>query len=387
MSRALEERRNDLIERAESILGSAKTETRALSADEVTEMQGIKEEVGRITETLKLEEDFRAENFERAEEEMPKEEKMENININEQERAAFEAYIRGTLNERQDVNMTLTDNGALIPTTIVQYIISKVYDICPVLERSQRFNVKGNLAVPFYPADSEEINVAYADEFVDLESHIGKVNSVTLTGFLAGALTKVSRSLINNAAVDVVGYVVDQMAMEIARFIEHECLIGTPAAGQNPAKVLGLSTLSNGITAASAIAITPEELVRLQGCVKDRFQSNAIWIMSPATRDAIRTLKATTGYFLLNPDMTAPYGWTLLGKPVYVSDNMPDIASGKAVIYYGDMHGLATKFSEDINIQILREKFATQHAVGVVGWLEFDAAVVDEQQIAKLTMA
>ena len=66
---------------------------------------------------------------------------------------------------------------------------------------------------------------------------------------------------------------------------------------------------------------------------------------------------------------------------------MDNIGAEKTVIYYGDMRGLATKFSEDVNIQVLRERFATQHAVGVVGWLEFDAKVINEQQIAALVMA
>ena len=61
--------------------------------------------------------------------------------------------------------------------------------------------------------------------------------------------------------------------------------------------------------------------------------------------------------------------------------------SGNTVIYYGDMHGLATKFNEEINIQVLREKYADEHAVGVIGWFEFDSKVIDEQQIAKLVMA
>jgi hypothetical protein len=51
------------------------------------------------------------------------------------------------------------------------------------------------------------------------------------------------------------------------------------------------------------------------------------------------------------------------------------------------MRGLATKFSEEMSIEVLREKYATQHAVGVVGWLEFDAKVEDAQKIAKLVMA
>ena len=40
-----------------------------------------------------------------------------------------------------------------------------------------------------------------------------------------------------------------------------------------------------------------------------------------------------------------------------------------------------------MNIEVLREKYADEHAVGVVGWLEFDAKVIDEQQIAVLEMA
>ena len=50
------------------------------------------------------------------------------------------------------------------------------------------------------------------------------------------------------------------------------------------------------------------------------------------------------------------------------------------------MRGLATKFSEEINIEVLRERYADEHAIGVVGWFEFDSKVIDEQQIAKLTM-
>ena len=55
-------------------------------------------------------------------------------------------------------------------------------------------------------------------------------------------------------------------------------------------------------------------------------------------------------------------------------------------IYYGDMSGLATKFSEELSIQVLREVYAAQHAIGVVGWIEFDAKVQDQQKIAVLKM-
>lgn len=385
MSKELMEKKNDLITRAEEVLNKAKTEKRELTEDEAAELAEIRDNVRRIIQTLKLDDDFRElepmqEKKEPKEgEEMTEEEVIKKKE--QQEVRAFENYIRGWEVHERAGELTKSDNGAIIPTTVVNYIIRKVYDICPILDRSQKFNVKGNLAVPYYPADANNITVAYQTEFVAMASSSGKFATVNLTGFLAGALTKVSRSLINNVHFDIVGFVVDEMAYAIKRFIEHELLVGTPS------KVTGLSTLDNKITAASASAITADEIVRLHDKIKDEFQQNAIWIMSPATRTALRLLKSTTGYYLLNDDVSTPFGTSLLGKPVYVSDNMPDIGTGETVIYYGDMHGLATKFSEDINIQVLREKYADEHAYGVIGWFEFDSKVIDEQQIAKLVMA
>ena len=223
--------------------------------------------------------------------------------------------------------------------------------------------------------------MAYATEFVELESSAGKFTNISLTGYLAGALTLVSRSLINNSQFDIVGFVVDHMAYNIHRWIENELLNGTAS------KIEGLSGVTQEVTAAATTAVTADELIQLQDTVKDAFQANAIWIMSPATRTALRQLKDDVGRYLLQDDITAPFGKVLLGKPVYASDNMPNMAAGKAAIYYGDMTGLAVKITEEMEIQVLREKYATQHADGVVAWIEMDAKVENAQKIAKLEMA
>lgn len=389
--KALIEKKNDLLTRAEEVLNSAKAENRELTDAEAQELAEIRDDIRRIKETLKLDDDFRemADMEEKADE--PKEEENmeeEKRSVEIMEAQAFENYLRGrAVNERAGELTPATSGtgiglgGALIPTTIVNRIIRKVYDICPILERSQKFNVKGNLEVPYYPADSNNITVAYQTEFVQMSSSSGSFATVPLGGFLAGALTKVSRSLINNVQFDIVGFVVDEMAYAIKRFLEHELLIGTSG------KVTGLSTLTNSLTAGSATALTADDVIKLQGKVKDEFQNDAIWIMSPATRDALRTLRSQVGIYLLQDDFTAPFGKTMLGKPVYVSDNMPNIATGAKVIYYGDMKGLGTKFSEEINVEVLRERYADEHAVGVIGWFEFDSKVINEQQIAVLQMA
>ena len=109
--------------------------------------------------------------------------------------------------------------------------------------------------------------------------------------------------------------------------------------------------------------------------------------MNKATRKSIRKLKDNEGRYILNPDPTSKWGYTLFGKDVYTSDNMPVMAAGAKSIFYGDMTGLAVKVSEQQSVEVLREKFATQHAVGVVAWIEMDAKIEHGQKIAVLQMA
>lgn len=396
MRKDLVEKVNDLMKKADDMLNKAKLEKRELTPDEMQELAEIRDDVMRIKKALGLEKEFDdMRELETKADATPteggdracgddKKRAVEEAEKAAAEERAFEAYIRGkAMNNRDtDVNLTVGNNGAVIPTTIANKIIKKVYDICPILEKSSKYNMKGNLDLPFYPASDESlITVGYHDEFEELVSTNANFDKITLGGFLAGVLSKISRSLINNAAFDIVGFIVDEMAYVIKRFIEKELLLGTPD------KVEGLSGLTNSITSAAAGKITADEVIDLHDKIKDEFQNGAIWIMSPATRTALRKLKASTGVYLLNDDISTPFGTSILGKPVYVSDNMPDYTEdGEVAIYYGDMSGLATKFSEEINIEVLREKFATQHAIGIVGWFEFDSKVENEQKIAKLVM-
>lgn len=384
MEKGLKEKKNDLITRAEEVLNKAKEETRELTDAEAQELAEIRDNVRRIMKTLELKGEFDKMEGQALEKEgLPKDEVSQDETRALEEEKEFEAYIRGQVNERASNLTPASGSGqVLIPTTIANRIIKKVYDMSPILQRSTKYNVKGKLELPYYDESTQAITVAWATEFQELESNVGKFTNITLTGYLAGALSLISRSLINNSQFDIVGFVVDRMAYDIARFIENALLNGS-------GDVTGLSTVSNVVTAASATAITADELISVQGKVKDVFQGNAIWIMNEETRTAIRQLKSTTGSYLMTEiyDIASPFKNMLLGKPVYVSDNMPTMAAGQTAIYYGDMTGLATKFSEDINIEVLREKYATQHAIGVVGWLEFDSKIEDPQKISAVKMA
>lgn len=377
----LVELKNDKITKAEAILKDAEENKRELTPDEAAELAEIRDDVKRIKDALKI-----GDELDDSKDKQPKQEPMPaggepKPTQEQQDTRAFENFIRGRVVHERAGELNKTDNGAVIPTTISQQIIKKVYDVSPILAKSQKYNVKGKMTIPHYDTADSGISVAYAEEFTPLTSSNGKFTNITLDGFLAGALSKISNSLINNSQFDIVNFVVNQMGEDIARFIEHELLVGKDG------KVEGLSKLTNSVTAKAQTAITADEVVKLKDSVKDVFQNNAIWVMSPATRTALRLLKGTDGHYLLNDDISSPFGTVLLGKPVYVSDSMPDMVNSATAIYYGDMTGLATKFSENITTQILREKYVDEHATGVISWFEFDSKVQDEQKLAKLVMA
>jgi HK97 family phage major capsid protein len=145
-----------------------------------------------------------------------------------------------------------------------------------------------------------------------------------------------------------------------------------------------LTGATNVKETSAASTIKSDDLIDLQESIPDGYQSNAVWIMHRSTRAAIRKFKDGNGNYLLNQDLTSRWGYTLLGKPVYTSDNMPAIADSAKAIIYGDMNGLAVKFAENLEMQILNEHYYTQHAIGVCGWLEIDSKVEDQQKLAVL---
>ncbi|MCJ8008113.1 phage major capsid protein [Lederbergia wuyishanensis] len=371
---SLLEQRNNLLDEMDGLLKKVKEETRAFTDEENKRFGEIKAEITKIDNTLNAQVEARG--FEKKEP-VKKSAKEERALAEER---AFTNYIRGIVEERQDVNLTVGDNGAVIPSSIADKIIQRVYDLSPIYQLATRYNVGGTLSIPYYDEEAGTIEMAYADEFVELESTSGKFSSISLKGFLAGALSKVSKSLINNSQFDIASFVINKMAESIAKWIENELLNGTTD------KVSGLSTVKLKVVAASSTVVTADELIDLQEEVPDAFQGESIWIMNKSTRKAIRKLKDGDGTYLLQKDFNSKWGYTLLGKDVYTSDNMPGLEASKTAIYYGDMSGLAVKLAEDVSIEVLREKYATQHAVGVVGWIEIDSKVENAQKIAKLIM-
>ena len=378
MLKKLMEQRAELQKSLDAVLSAAKTEERAMNAEETAEFDRIENEIKAIDATIKAEERARQIVIDAP---APKKEETQD----EIEARAFADYVTGKITELRagEQNVTMTNNGAIIPTTIANRIIKAVKDRCPILAGATIYNVKGNLKVPVWGKanSTHDIAVGYQTEFTDITADAGKFTSVDLGGYLVGALTLIGESVENNGSFSVVDFIVNQMAEEIAVFLEGEFLKGSGSSACQ-----GALNTTTTLTAAGTTAITVDELIELQAKVKQAYQGNACWTMNPATLTAIRKLKVDNKY-ILQDDLTGEFPYRLLGKPVYISDNMPTLAAGAKTVLYGDYSGLSINFRENIAIKVLREKYATQHAIGVVSWCEVDSKVTDNGKLAVLVQA
>jgi HK97 family phage major capsid protein len=371
MEKELIEKRNKLVEEMEELVNGIKKEKRVFNDDENKKMGDIKKEIENIDNTLKTLDETR--DFSKTEVKEKKDKKVEQRALDEKN---FLAYCRG---EKRALD-TAT-NGGIIPTTIANQIIEKVKELSPIYSMATIYNVKGTLVFPVYDETSSSVSANYTEDLTELTEGTGKFTTVELKNYIVGSLAKISQSLINQTDFDLLGYIVNKVAQAIANFLEHELIVGTTN------KLTGVLSAVQNVESNTAGKIDTDDIIDLMDEVPEIYQGNACFIMNKATRNALRKLKFTgTGEYVLQRDVTSPFGFTVFGKPVYATESMPILEAGNKAIVYGDMSGLAVKLTKDVQIQVLQEKYATQHAIGVVAYVELDSKIIDNQKIATLTV-
>lgn len=241
----LREKRDQIVEQMQAITDNAtNVEKRTLTTEEQQKFAGLKKEVEDIDATLEAMEQSRTL--------LPpvktpeKKEPVEDIEIR-----TFANIIRN----RVDANITKTANGAVIPTTIAKKIIDVAKDRSPLFKDAEKYNIRGTVSIPYVDTDNDNITVAYATEFTELEAKDTKLLTVDLKGFIAGALCKVSRSLLNSTDLDLTTFVVNKMGAALADFLDKQIIQG------DSTHITGLSTATQIVTAK---AITADELITLK---------------------------------------------------------------------------------------------------------------------------
>jgi HK97 family phage major capsid protein len=368
------EQRNTLLDKMDAIITKAKEETRSITDEENNEFNQHKAEVERIDNTLAAEQ--ASQNLNETKVNAKKTEEEEKRSLDE---TNFMKFIRG-----EERALDVAGNGGIIPETISNRIIERVRELCPIYQFATVFNIGGDLIFPKW--DGSQITTAYVEDMAQLTASNGNFTTVKMQNFIAGTLTQISRSLMNRTDFNLVAFVTEKVAQSVAQFLEKELLLGV--GGTTAATGIFTDPDVTSVTAGAATALTIDDLIVTQMAIPEPFQGGASWIMNRSVFQGIRLIKDTTGVPLLNRDLTNGYGWTLLGKPVSLSENAPGtLGAGLNVLTYGDYSGLYVKLAQNVEISVLNELYATQHATGICAYIEFDSKVIEPQRIAKLKMA
>lgn len=304
----LTEKRAENQEEMQNILNAAKLEKRALTEDEISKFNELKKLITEIDATINAEEEAREMDIEEKKEksvgEVPAEDKEE-----KKEKRAFVDFIVTGEERAASPGMSYGSNGAIVPTTIAKKIIEKVSELSPIYEKVEKFHTKGTLEIPVYDADSDatsptgDVNVAYqGDEFTSLVAGQGKFTSVELKGYSHGALSVISRKLLNNTDIDITSFLTNKIAQAFAEFWEKELLVGTGSANNHMTGAISTTNLvaTGNTTYTAANAAKIDKLIDLQLAVPQQYQKNCIWIMNKAVVTEIR--KAKDGNGNVRPD-------------------------------------------------------------------------------------
>lgn len=371
---------NDLVEKVEKEERAMTPEEDELFNNLEKEINAINETVAKINKSRKLTEEESTTNEETDSEKKLSEEERA-LKVEERELEDFGKYIRDEVLEERagEVQFKKGTNGAIIPQSIANKIIMTAYNVSPILEKTTPYNCKGKITIPVYGKDDagNDITVGYGEDFTALTEKAGKFGGVDLEDNLIGALAKLGNSLINNTDLDLANIVINIMADYVRMFLEKEILIGTTG------KITGCKDITKIHEVATAV-LTYDDLVKLKNKVIQSYRKGSCWVMNQDTATAIELIKDSDGRPMFVDDPTGEFNGKILGYPVFVSDAMPDIEAGKRPIIFGNFSGIALKKTKELEIQVLRELYATQHATGIVAWLEADAKVENLQKLAAL---
>ena len=158
--------------------------------------------------------------------------------------------------------------------------------------------------------------------------------------------------------------------------------IVTPAtASAHPGGNLATSPSGSAGTVASADA-----LVDLKYGLGAPYRQNATWLMNSTTAASIAKLKDGQGGYIWREALLASEPSTLLGRPVEIDENMPNIAAGTTPIAFGDFQ-CGYLVNDRVGVRILRDPYSNKPFVMFYSTKRVGGGVLDPRAIRVLKVA
>jgi len=198
-------------------------------------------------------------------------------------------------------------------------------------------------------------------------------------------MIKVSEELLNDSVFNLESYIAREFARRIGAKEEESFFIGD-GTGKPTGIFNSTGGAELGVTAASATAITVDEIMDLFYSLKSPYRKNAVFVMNDSTVKAIRKLKDGNGQYLWQPSITAGQPDTILNRPVKTSAYVPAIAAGAKTIAFGDFGYYWVADRQGRSFQRLNELYAATGQVGFKATQRVDGKLILPEAIKVLQM-
>lgn len=233
------------------------------------------------------------------------------------------------------------------------------------------------------PVVASKGSASWVDEEGAYQESDDAFSQVSIGAYKLGTMIKVSEELLSDSVFDLEAYISKEFARRIGSR-EEESFFN----GDGKGKPLGILAATGGaevgVTAASATAITADEVIDLFYSLKAPYRKNAVWLLNDATVKQIRKLKDSTGQYLWQPSLVAGTPDTILGRPVKTSAFMPTAAAGAKTIAFGDFKYYWIADRQGRTFKKLSELFAATGQVGFMGTQRVDGKLILPEAIKVL---
>lgn len=235
------------------------------------------------------------------------------------------------------------------------------------------------------PVVASKGTASWVDEEGAIPESDDAFTQVSIGAYKLATMIKVSEELLNDSVFNLEGYIAQEFARRIGSKEEEAFFIGD---GVGKPTVIFNDTAGGelGVTAASATAITVDELLDLFYSLKSPYRKKAIFTMNDATVKLIRKLKDGNGQYLWQPSITVGEPDTILNRPVKTSSYVPIAASGTKPIAFGDFGYYWVADRQGRSFQRLNELFAATGQVGFKASQRVDGKLILPEAIKILKM-
>lgn len=219
--------------------------------------------------------------------------------------------------------------------------------------------------------DRSEVGSAWATEVAATsETASPQVERISIKLQELSAMPKASQRLLDDSAFDVEGWLAGKIATrfiraEAAAFINGDG-VDKPKGILNPPKVANaswtwgnLGYVPTGAAADFATTNAVDCIINLIYALGAEYRANGTFVMNSKTAGAVRKMKDADGRFMWSDGLAAEAPARLMGYPVLISEDMPDIAANAYAIAFGDFNAGYT-IAERPDLRILRDPFSAK---------------------------